>query len=190
MTTIHRLKITLRDVTPPVWRRIEVRSSVTLDELAALLTSAMGWVGYHLHQLEVGGTVYQQSEFLDDSPFGRPALDESEHRLGDVLAAVGDKARWAYDFGDGWEHDVVVEAICELDPDAVYPRCIKGRRACPPEDCGGWWGYANLLEAVADPSHDEHAELAEWLPPDFDAAHFDANEATEAMQSPPLGELW
>ncbi len=190
MPTIHRLKVTLKSVRPPVWRRIEVESSMTLAELAPMLTAAMGWEGYHLHQFDIAGAVYQRCDLMDDFPFGRRPLEEAEHRLGDVLATVGAKARWDYDFGDGWEHDVVVEAIEAADPDVSYPRCIKGRRACPPEDCGGSWGYADLLEAVADPTHAQHGELTEWLPPGFDAEHFDANETTEAMQSPPLSELW
>ncbi len=190
MTTVHQLKVTLNGVKPPVWRRIEVHSSSTLAELAQLLTAAMGWDGYHLHKLEVADTRYQQREFLDDSPFGRRALDESKHRLGHVLTSEGDKARWDYDFGDGWEHDIVVEAISEAEGDAMYPRCITGRRACPPEDCGGWWGYAHLLDVIADPSHPEHDEMTEWLPANFDAEHFDADEATESMQSSPRGERW
>lgn len=187
--TVHRLKVTLREVRPPVWRRIEVESSVTLADLAHLLTVAMGWEGYHLHQFEVAGTLYQRCDVFDDFPFGRRPLEEAEHLLGNVLANVGDKARWDYDFGDGWEHDVVVEAIGDPESDAEYPRCVKGRRACPPEDCGGPWGYSNLLEAIADPSHDQHVELSEWLPPNFEPEHFDTRDVTEAMQSPPT-ELW
>lgn len=189
LDTVHRLKITLREVRPPVWRRIEVDSSLTLAELAQLLTAAMGWDGYHLHQFEIAGAVYQRCDLFDDFPFGRRPLEESEHRLGDVLEHVGDKARWDYDFGDGWEHDIVVESIGEPDPSVDYPRCVKGRRACPPEDCGGSWGYANLLEAIADPNHDQHAELTEWLPVNFEPEHFDASEVTQAIQSPPI-ELW
>lgn len=187
--TVHRLKVTLRDVRPPVWRRVEVSSSVTLAQLAHLLTAAMGWEGYHLHQFEIAGALYQRCEFFDDFPFGRRPLEEAEHRLGDVLANAGDKARWDYDFGDGWEHDVEVEAIGTPEPDAEYPRCIKGRRACPPEDCGGSWGYANLLEAIVDPNHDRHAELTEWLPSHFESEHFDAHDTSEAMRSPSI-ELW
>lgn len=192
MPTVHRLKVTLKGVRPPIWRRIEVRSDTTLDRLAAILEAAMGWEGYHLHGFEIGDASYQEPTPFDDFPFGRRPLDESKHRLGEVLALVGEKGRWDYDFGDSWEHDVMVEAVEPADPAGSYPRCVTGRRACPPEDCGGTWGYANLLEAVADPRHPQHAELTEWLPLGFDSEHFEAEEMTEAMQSPrpPLRELW
>ena len=88
---------------------------------------------------------------------------------------------WDYDFGDGWEHDILVEAIVPAEAGATYPRCVAGRRACPPEDCGGWWGYANLLEAIADKQHPDYQELTEWLGHGFNPAHFDPGEATRAM---------
>lgn len=192
MPTIHRLKITLRDVKPPVWRRIEVDSRVKLDNLAAILEDAMGWDGYHLHAFEIDDVAYRLPQFFDDSPWGRRSEDESKHQLGNVLSQVGTKARWDYDFGDGWEHNIVVEAIEPADPAIAYPRCVTGRRACPPEDCGGSWGYANLLEAIADPSHEEHAELTDWIGSSFDPEYFDADETTEDMQMPrmPQSEQW
>lgn len=182
MPTIHRLKVTLKNVKPPVWRRIEIDSYVKLDVLAVILEDAMGWDGYHLHAFEIGDTTYRDRQYVDDSPWGRRQRDESRHRLSNLLSQVGDKARWDYDFGDGWEHDLVVEAIEPADPTISYPRCVAGRRMCPLEDCGGPWGYAHMLEVIADPSHEEHAELADWLPPSFDPEHFDAIATTEAMQ--------
>jgi hypothetical protein len=91
--------------------------------------------------------------------------------------------RWDYDFGDGWEHDIVVEAIEPMKREATYPVCIAGKRACPPDDGGGPWGYGNLLAAISDPTHEEHEELSGWLPPGFDADAFDIVEATEMMRS-------
>src|SRR5690606_1633698 len=111
-------------------------------------------------------------------------LDESEFRLGQVLPSVGDKMRWDYDFGDGWEHNVVVEKIFEAEPGVEYPICLAGKRACPPEDCGGPHGYAQLLEVLADPSHPEHEELKEWASIDFDPDYFDVEEASLEMRSP------
>jgi len=179
--TVHRLKVTLRRVKPPVWRRIEVASNIKLSELSDVLEATMGWLGGHLHAFEAEGVHY---EVPDGESFGfRRPRDERKARLGEVLPAVKSKMRWDYDFGDGWEHDVVVEAIEPMNSDAVYPVCLAGKRTCPPEDCGGPWGYGNLLAAISDPAHEEHEELTEWLPPGFDPEEFDISEATDTMRS-------
>lgn len=187
MATVHRLEVTLRSVKPPVWRRIEVDSDITLDDLSDLLEAAVGWLGGHLHAFDVDGILYERTD--PDEGLSRGARDESVHQLGNVLAEVGTKMRWDYDFGDGWQHDIVVEAIEPADPDAIYPCCVAGRRACPPEDCGGPWGYEELLEALAEKDHPRHDELTEWIPPGWDPAHFDPDEATQDMLAPrPLGD--
>lgn len=187
--TVHRLKITLRSVRPPVWRRIEVRSDVALDEFSGLLEAAMGWWGYHLHSFEVDGAVYERP--YPDDWLRRETHDESEHRVGDVLGEVGARMCWDYDFGDGWQHDIEVEAIELADPGATYPRCVAGRRACPPEDCGGPWGYGELLGAIADERHPRHVELIEWLPSGWDPAHFDPAESTRSMLTRrPFADDW
>ena len=179
--TVHRLKVTLRQVKPPVWRRIEVASNIKLSELSGVLEAAMGWLGGHLHAFEADGVFF---EIPDGESFGfPPPRDERKARLGEVLPAVKSNMRWDYDFGDGWEHDIVVEAIEPMKREATYPVCIAGKRACPPDDCGGPWGYSNLLAAISDPTHEEHEELIEWLPPGFDADEFDIAEATEMMRS-------
>jgi len=178
--SVHRLKVTLREVRPPVWRRIEVSSDLTLGELSAILEAAMGWLGGHLHRFDVAGTAYG----IPAPDWEVDCLDENRFRLGEVLPRVGSELRWDYDFGDGWEHDVVVEAVGPAEPGVEYPRCLKGRRACPPEDCGGVWGYQELLELQADPGLEDPDDLREWLGPDFDPAYFDAAETTEAMRAP------
>lgn len=179
--TVHRLKVTLRLVKPPVWRCIEVASNIKLSELSAVLEATMGWLGGHLHAFEAAGVFY---EIPDGESFDfPPPRDERKARLGEVLPAMKSKMRWDYDFGDGWEHDVVVEAIEPMKTDAAYPVCVAGRRACLPDDCGGPWGYGNLLAAISDPTHEQHEELTEWLPPGFDADKFDIAEATKMMRS-------
>lgn len=178
--TVHQLKIMLRGVKPPVWRRIEVASDLTLGKLSGVLEAAMGWYGGHLHAFDADGTRYG----TPDPEWDTGDLDENKHRLSAVLPSVGSKMRFDYDFGDGWEHSVLVEAINPLDTEALYPRCLTGKRACPPEDCGGPWGYANLLEAIADPKHPDHEDLREWLPLDFDPDHFDLVETEVDMRSP------
>ena len=179
--TVHRLKVTLRQVKPPVWRRIEVRSDMQLSELSDVLEAAMGWLGGRLHAFEADGVLY---EIPDDESFGfRPTRDERKARLGVVLPAVTSKMRWDYDFGDGWEHDVLVEAIEPVRGGVAYPICLGGKRACPPEDCVGPWGYSNLLHVLADPGHQDHEELTDWLGAGFDPEAFDVAEATDMMRS-------
>jgi hypothetical protein len=183
---VHQLKVTLRGVEPSVWRRIVVSSDLSLGELASILEGAMGWLGGHLHVFDLDGTSYGNP----DPDWPSDDLDENKYRLVEVLTSVGDKMRWDYDFGDGWEHDVVVEKITGAESDIEYPVCLTGRRACPPEDCGGPHGYARLLEVLADPSHPEHDELREWAPIDFDPDYFDAEEASLDMRSPRPLEGW
>jgi len=117
-------------------------------------------------------------------------LDENRVGLGDVLTTVGMKMRWDHDFGDGWEHDILVEAVSLPQRGVEYPVCLAGRRACPPEDCGGPWSYSDLLEALANPDHLEHEELRGWAPPGFDPTHFDLEEANAAIRSPHSLEGW
>lgn len=178
--TIHTLKVTLREVKPPVWRRIEVPSELRLSELAPILEAAMGWLGSHLHMYDAEGTIYDMHH-PELEPLG---LDESDYSLDQLLPNVGMKMRWEYDFGDGWEHNLLVEAISLRKSKAGYPVCLAGRRSCPPEDCGGPWGYQNMLEALADPHHSDHDVMVEWAPLDFDPGRFNIDETTEAMRSP------
>lgn len=106
-------------------------------------------------------------------------------RLDQVVPSVGDKLGYTYDFGDNWEHDILVEAITDAEAGIPYPRCLTGRRACPPEDCGGMWGYEYLIEILADPGHEEHDERLEWLGLDtaeqFAPAAFDLAEVNNAL---------
>lgn len=213
VATAHRIKITLRGTKPPVWRRIVVPSDLPLPEVAAVLEAAMGWHGEHLHDFEVGNVRYlipeehgMSSAVSFDVDLGGPGIDLSllggrlalrtsvDERtvvLSDVIRAVGTTARWTYDFGDGWVHDLAVESIDLLDPAGTYPECIAGRRACPPEDSGGPVGYADLLRALADRDHPRHAAAVEWAPVGFDPAAFDPDTMTAAMRHPrAVDRLW
>lgn len=143
--SVLRLKVTLRGVRPPVWRRLEVSTATSLGELHELLQVAMGWSDEHLHLFEAHGEQYGDPALLEDLRV-RP---ESRVRLRQV-AGPGDRLRYVYDFGDDWVHDVLVEAVLPPAPEARYPRCTAGRRACPPENCGGPAGYAALLASGAD----------------------------------------
>jgi hypothetical protein len=165
---IYQLKVTLKGIRPPVWRRVQVSGDLTLGQLHRVLQIVMGWTDSHLHQFIVDGERYATPS-PDD--WGEPPSDERKVRVHD-LARAKTRLRYEYDFGDGWEHDVLVEKIVPAHPERAAV-CVAGRRACPPEDCGGPWGYAELLEILADPKHEEHAERREWLGRKFDPEEFD-----------------
>ncbi|CAI7974204.1 conserved hypothetical protein [Frankia sp. Hr75.2] len=176
---VYQVKVGLRDAKPPIWRRLEVPADTSLARLHTILQTAFGWDDSHLHVFE---TPYGR--------FGRPDADlgqraEAAVSLEQVLPDVKAKISYTYDFGDDWEHQIVLEKILDPDPSVRYPRCTGGRRAAPPDDCGGIWGYEALLETLGNPSHPEHEERLEWLgldnPADLDPARFDAEEVTAAL---------
>ena len=129
----------------------------------------MGWTNSHLHEFSNGRDRYG----VPDEDFPSDIHDETDYRLDQVVSKEKDTLRYVYDFGDGWEHKVVLEKILPFDTDAVLPLCIEGERACPLEDVGGPPGYEMFLEAISDPSHTEHVEQLEWSGGHFDAEHFD-----------------
>jgi hypothetical protein len=176
---LFQFKITLLDIKPAIWRRIQIRDC-TLGDLHEHIQTAMGWWNYHLHQFNIDGEQYGPPS-PDD--FGMEMIDEDGVQLSGLLPKSGKKTRWnyEYDFGDGWRHEVVFEGYPPADPKAKYPLCVEGERACPPEDCGGPWGYADYLAAIADPNHEQHDEMMEWRGP-FDPSVFDAKKATKEMR--------
>jgi hypothetical protein len=177
--TIYQLKITLEHSKPPIWRRILVPSEVSLGKFHFIIQIAMGWTNSHLHQFIRRGKMYGDAEFNDD--FGPPMADENRHQLAQLLEKEKDSLTYEYDFGDGWQHKIILEKILPADETLAVPSCIKGKRACPPEDCGGIWGYADLLEIIKDPSHPEHEAMLEWLEEDFDPEHFSIEETNQAL---------
>jgi hypothetical protein len=173
------VKVTLRGSTPPIWRRLRLPARTTLSTLHEILQSAFGWTDSHLHQFEAGGRRLSRPDFGLAEGVGEYA-DESRTRLADVLGAPGDRLRYEYDFGDSWEHDIVVEEV--LSERSAAAVCVGGRRAGPPEDCGGVWGYAELCAIMADPGHPEHPERAEWIGGRFDPARFDKDAVNRALR--------
>ncbi|NNE73548.1 MAG: plasmid pRiA4b ORF-3 family protein [Acidimicrobiales bacterium] len=171
------LWIALREVQPSVWRRIVVPAETKLPKLARLLAAAMGWEGKHRHLFHVGDLTFGPA---DPEEIG--LIDERRITVAQLLPTVGARLTWAYDFGDDWEHDVVVEAIDAIDAGVRYPFCLAGERACPPEDCGGAWGYGNVLAALADPGHPDHEEVVDWVPSGFDADGFDIDAVTKRVR--------
>jgi hypothetical protein len=139
---IYQLKVTLKGSKPPIWRRFQVALDGTLADLHPILQRVLGWEDQHLHQFRVGRELFGVRDPHD--PFSADVIDERRVRLSEVLPAEKAKLRYEYDFGDSWDHELVLEKILPPDPAAELPRCLAGKRACPPEDCGGLWGYAEL----------------------------------------------
>jgi Plasmid pRiA4b ORF-3-like protein/LexA DNA binding domain len=179
---VYRFKIVLQDSDPAIWRRIETKD-VALEQLHALIQTAMGWTNSHLHQFEIAGSRYTDPQFMMDDLDDFGAIDYRGLRVSDLVAKHGAKLRmgYEYDFGDGWQHEVVLEKVTESEPGIRYPRCIDGARACPPEDIGGVYGFADFVEAIANPRHGEHDDYLEWHGP-FDPTEFDAARATRRMR--------
>jgi len=174
------LKITLRGIRPPVWRRVRVASDMTLRMLHQVIQEAMGWEAAHLHEFEVGKRRY--GEPSDDLwPGMERTFSENGVRLGTLVDQGVTRFRYVYDFGDGWEHEVIIEKVGPIDPEQQYPSLITGKRACPPEDCGGVPGYFRLLEVLADPSDEEHAELTEWVGGEFDPERLDTQRISRGL---------
>ena len=177
---VFQLKVTLLDTKPPIWRRALVDGASTLDHLHEVIQAAFGWWNYHLHEFEVGRTRYGVPD--PDEDWGEPPRDEWRTRL-DAVAGEGSSFRYTYDFGDGWDHKITVEKVLPADSTRPVPACVDGRRACPPEDCGGTWGYRELLEILADPAHPEHNERREWLGRPFDLEAFDPSEFEDNLRN-------
>ncbi|MEX2587450.1 MAG: plasmid pRiA4b ORF-3 family protein [Actinomycetota bacterium] len=167
---VYQLRVTLREIEPPIWRRLQVPGTSTLAELHRVLQAAFGWWDYHLHEFEIAGNRYGTDDgegWMDPLP-----LDERRVALGE-LVREGDAFLYLYDFGDDWEHEIEVEKALAPDPAQDYPVCLDGARARPPEDCGGPGGYERFLEAIGDPSNEEHESMLEWAAGSFDPQYFD-----------------
>ncbi len=176
--SIHTIKVSLRYMKPPVWRRLQVPSATTLAELHHIIQAAMGWYDCHLHQFEVNGVHYADTEHM---------LEDTTDEAGRTLARIqaGGRIAYWYDFGDDWWHDIVVESVDRADPALAYPRCVTGRRAGPPEDSGGPWGFAELMRALSDDKHPEHEMYRDWMEQigevGYDPAHCDLDEINKAL---------
>jgi hypothetical protein len=179
--SVYQLKITLKDIRPPIWRRVQVRSDVNLEHLHWLIQQAMGWTNSHLHSFTICGIDY--GEPMPDLGFDEMGLrEERSVKLSKVISGEGFKFLYLYDFGDSWEHEILVEKVLPADPDTSYPVCIKAKRACPPEDCGGVWGYQNFLEAIQSADHPEHEEMLEWVGGFFDPEDAELDEVNRLLK--------
>lgn len=176
--SIYQLKVTLKDSKPPIWRRILVPDSISLYQLHTILQIVMGWTNSHLHQFLIEDEYYGDPA---DSDYG-DIKNEKRYRLNQFVARKGFKFIYEYDFGDSWEHTILVEVILPFEKDKQYPICLAGKRACPPEDVGGIWGYEDFLETISNPEHPKYEGIIEWLGDDFDPEFFDIDDVNEVLR--------
>lgn len=179
---IFQFKVTLKQIRPNIWRRILVPGYFTFWELHLAITDSMGWYDYHLHQFEVLNPRSGRKELIGvpDTYGIVEVVDGKTVKIADYFTAPKCKANYEYDFGDGWNHEVLLQKILLPSPAVKYPICVGGKRACPPEDCGGPWGYQELLSIMSNPDHGEYKEHKDWLEHmgyadgEFDPEHFDS----------------
>lgn len=189
--TIHHLKIELKNLKPMIGREVLVPSDIRLDRLHEVIQVAMGWTDSHLHEFIVG-TLRDGERFgppvSDPFASGPPSRNETKFTLRQIAPDKGSKLLYWYDFGDDWHHEVSVKAVLVATPNQPVPCCLKASRACPPEDCGGPWGYANLLDILADPEHEEHDDMRDWVGDGFDPEHVDIDAINKELAA--LARRW
>ena len=176
---VYQFKITLKGSKPPIWRRIQVPSIYSFWDLHIAIQDCMGWLDYHLHQFDIKDPSSMRKVRIgipDKEGFDPDILSGWKQKIAEYFSMENSSAGYIYDFGDSWEHNVKLEKIIPRDENINYPICIKGKRAGPPEDCGGLWGYENLFEILKDTGHEEYEETMAWLGKEFDPEYFDANE--------------
>jgi hypothetical protein len=180
LAKIATLRIELLDTDPLIWRQVEVSTSNTLKDLHNLIQAAMGWDNQHLWEFRIGRQVYGQP--MHDKAWDGPAVaNAGKVRLAELLKPRKTVIDYIYDMGDSWEHRLILTDVRPAGPAVVYPRYIAGERAAPPEDCGGVPGFYSALEALADPSHPEHADVVDWLD-GYDPNHFDEPALKAAVE--------
>ncbi|MFQ5898082.1 MAG: plasmid pRiA4b ORF-3 family protein [Candidatus Methylomirabilia bacterium] len=175
--SVYEFTVVLGEIEPDIWRRIQVPESYSFWDLHVAIQDAMGWQDYHLHSFDVAvpRTGEQVRIGIPDEDFAdeMPTLPGWDVSIADFFVEAGTRAPYLYDFGDSWEHTVTLERVLPRQERKRYPRCIAGERHCPPEDCGGVWGYEEFLQAIRDPEHEEHESMLEWVGGSFDPEAFD-----------------
>jgi pRiA4b ORF-3-like protein len=180
---VFQFRIALKEIAPPIWRRIQVISTATFWDLHVAIQDAMGWLDYHQHVFRIKKPRAKNLTVIgippdDDYEDQAKILSAWEEDIGDYFVEPGKTADYIYDFGDSWEHDILFEGILLKEKAVFYPLCISGARACPPEDCGGIFGYHDFLEIIHNPAHEEHETMMQWGGRNFDSELFRAKDVT------------
>lgn len=188
---VYQIQIALRHFKPKIWRRVLIPSDVLLADFHLIIQTTMGWTNSHLHQFIKKNACYAPHHEDDEMWDEMDSIDylKKKIKVSDLLKAEKDKIIYAYDFGDGWEHDVILEKILPLDNTLKYPICLTGKMNCPPEDCGGVWGYEDMLEILKQPDHEEYESFIDWLGAEFNSEHFDIVEINDLLQAENYGSF-
>ena len=178
---VYQFKITLKDIKPLIWRRIWVPKTYTFWDFHVAIQDSMGWYDCHLHEFEIVNLLSVTKTIIgipnEDEDFANyKTLPGWKQKIADYFSKENKSANYIYDFGDNWEHKIILEKILPKENNITYPLCIKGERACPPEDCGGSYGYEDFLKIIGDPNDEQHEEMLEWIGGEFDSEHFDPKE--------------
>jgi hypothetical protein len=178
--SVYQLHISLNEIEPRIWRRVQVLGRVSLYKLHNIIQKSMGWTNSHLHLFTINGVEYEvKYDHLEEI---EEALDEKRFKLYHVVQEENISFTYLYDYGDDWEHTVLVEKILPKAPEVTYPVCIDGRRACPPEDCGGPYSFPEFVEAVRDPNHEDHQMMLDWVGYAYDPGVFDREAVNRRLR--------
>ncbi len=178
--TAYQIQIALKGFKPKIWRRVLIPSDISMSDFHYVIQVVMGWTNSHLHQFIQYGTYYSepQEETWDDMD----TEDYTDIKVCDLLDMEKDNLIYEYDFGDGWEHQITLEKVLPKTSETQLPVCLKGKMNCPPEDCGGVWGYADMLEILKQPEHEEYESYIEWLGDEFDPAYFNKDAVNQVFR--------
>ena len=179
---IYQLKIVLCEINPPIFRILQIKGNANLGKLHDYIQGVMGWKDCHLHEFKIKEQSYRAYEQMYEEIDEPDMHDEGEYRINKLLQE-GDSFQYIYDYGDYWEHQITVEKIIPPEDGIYYPICTGGERACPLEDCGGPWGYEELLEILKDPKHEEHIHYSEWVGEDYDPDKFDLEKTNRVLRN-------
>ncbi len=184
---VFQIQIALKGFKPKIWRRLLVPSDLLLSDFHLIIQTSMGWTNSHLHQFIKNETFYTVRMQDDDMWDEMDNVDYSKMKISDLLKNEKDRIIYEYDFGDGWEHELILEKVLPIDDKMNYPVCLKGAMNCPPEDCGGVWGYADMLEVLKQPDHKEYESYMEWLGDEFDPEYFDKEKVNDLLKKRDFG---
>jgi hypothetical protein len=186
---IYQIQIALNGLKPKIWRRLLIPSDLLLSDFHKIIQTAMGWTNSHLNQF-IKNEIYYGVRLPDDDMWDDTYNVDYQKRkikISDLLKNEKERITYEYDFGDGWRHEIILEKILPIDKKISYPICITGKMSCPPEDCGGTWGYVNMLKILKQPGHEEFESYLEWVGDEFDPEYFDKDEVNELLKEKDFG---